>query len=267
MHLLGATLKPPPLAVVVYWIDSERTGIFYEDIGARLGLMSVVIDLVEVLDSDRLVLATRLTDTPIFIYNISTNRIERRFGIQSDYNEIGTTDRIDENSFDVGPDGILYWVNTYQEDQTYLEEIQLFDAEGNFVKEIQFGHNIQALTVRKDGHLFIITDRDVLQEFDADGNLMSELERDPFRTVNDMAFGNSGSLYLAKSFGEWFMEVQPDQEFGFISEEAGEFGLESWDLGETSFVRKMVVLPNEYQFVFIDGSYRHQRLFLFEPNR
>ncbi|MEM8862350.1 MAG: hypothetical protein AAGD96_28875 [Chloroflexota bacterium] len=251
----------------LYWIDSDRTGIYFEDIGTRLGSTTASISAVKVVDQDRLILITKFVDPPIVIYNVKNNRVEQRFGTMSENGEPGTFDRIDEKGLEVGPDGSYYLMNYFQRDDAYLDEIIVFNSEGQYVKEIPFEKGIEDFAIRQDGHIFVIQDFETLFQLDQDGNVVGQIERDAFRFVNDMAFDEDGNLFLAKPFDSWFVEIQPDQEFGFISSESVEFGADSWDLGQASFIRNMTFMPNENQFLIIDGNYKFQRLFVFEPNR
>lgn len=247
----------------LYWIDSSRTHIESMDISLQIGESLPFLDKIATLDQDRLLLLMSNNDQPFVIYNIKTNRVEKRFGAKSDYGELGTFDQI--QNIDTAPNGTIYVHNRYEDDGEWADQMQVFDAQGNPIHFFPLAERFaDAFAIDAEGTIVVIGGYNTLYEYDLDGALLGSTERDNFQHTSDMGFDAEDNLYFVRAFEAWLIELQPDGQFGRIYGPAHNFDAEKWDLGQVRNPAALIAMSNGQEFVLIDG-FDQQRVFLFEP--
>ncbi len=248
----------------LYWIDSSREQIEFKDISLQVGESLPWFEAVVPIDQDRILLLMSHTEEPIIIYNVKTDRVEKRFGQEGENGELGTFDQIQEVK--TSPNGTIYILNRYRLNDEWTDQIQVFSSEGEPILEFPLLERFaDTFGIEPDGSIFVFAGYRQLFEHDLDGDLLQTIERDTFDYAEDMVFDRDGSLYFVRTFDAWLVEFQPDGEFGDIYSPAHDFDAEVWDLGEVKDPNALVLMPAGDEFVILDG-FDFQRIFLFQPN-
>lgn len=254
----------------IYWIGPERDKIEYRDISLRLGESLPWLQSVAILDEERLLLFMDHSDVPLVIYNVVTDRVEKRISDDSNTSGSRQINLLGDQGIIKGLNGKFYLINTYSVADAdggtaYADEIHIYDDTGEQLQVIQVDRGAESLTVDQNGHIFLIGGYGSLYEYDSEGNLIIEIERDLINYSTDMVVNREGQIYFVRSYDSWFIEIQPNREFGAISQPTLDFEVAKWDLGEVRSPLVMVKNPNAEEFLILDGDYDFKRLFLFTP--